>query len=209
MVAILSSVTNPADAVNAALTRVGYKGRFVANLYDGSMAAKVALEIYGQTRDALQRDNDYGFCERNINLTLLKQAPAGGYIPPNSWNGATNPAPPWSYEYAYPTDALKIRSIKSVPMFVQNYDPRPNVFAVDNDNYFTPAQKVILCDVVNAMAVYTGRVTDPTTWEADFTEAFIDALGRRLAPTLANLDAAKFEAAIEGINTKTAAETEG
>ena len=207
--AILTSVTNPADVVNEALTRIGYKGRFVGNLYDGSTAAKIALQIYGQTRDTMQRDNDYGFCERNISLTLLKQAPAAGYFPPNVWSGATNPPPPWMFEYGYPSDCLKVRSVKPVPLFVSNFDPRPNVFAVENDNYFTPAQKVILCDVPSAMAVYTGRVTDPTTWEADFAEAFIDALGRRLAPTLANLDAAKFEAAIEGIETKVAAETEG
>ena len=204
-----TSITSPADAVNIALTRVGYKGRRVGNLYDGSAAAVVALDIYGQTRDAMQRDNDYGFCERNISLTLLKQAPAGGYFPPTAWSGATNPPPPWLYSYTYPQDCLKIRSIKSVPMFVANYDPRPNVFAVENDNYYAPPQKVVLCDVANAMAVYTGRITDPQTWEPDFAEAFVDALGRRLAPTLANLDAAKFEAALEGISSKIAAETEG
>jgi hypothetical protein len=207
--AILSSIQNPADAVNLALTRVGYKGRMVANLYDGSVAAKISLQIYGQTRDALMRDSDYGFCERNLNLVLLKQAPATGYFPPNPWNPATNPPPPWFYEYQYPSDCLKIRSIKPVPLFVQNYDPRPNVFAVENDNNYNPPQKVILCDVQSAMAVYTGRVTDPTTWEADFAEEFIDALGRRLAPSLANMDVAKFEAAIEGIDAKVASETEG
>src|ERR1700678_247930 len=140
--AIITSVSNPADAVNVALTRIGYKGRRIGSLFDGSIAAKTALDLYGQTRDALQRQNDYGFCERNISLTLLKQAPAGGYFPPNAWNGAVNPAPPWSYEYAWPDNALKIRSVKPVPLFVQNYDPRPNVFAVENDNFFAPPQKV-------------------------------------------------------------------
>jgi hypothetical protein len=204
-----TSITSPADAVNLALTRFGYKGRRVGNLFDGSDAASTALDIYGQTRDAMQRDNDYGFCERNVTLTLLKQAPAGGYFPPTAWDGTQNPPPPWFYEYTYPADCLKVRAVKPVPLFVQNYDPRPVVFAVENDNYFTPGRKVILCDVPSAMLVYTGRVTDPTVWEPDFAEAFCDALGRRLAPTLANLDAAKFEAAIEGLQTKNAAETEG
>ena len=38
-----------ADMVNLALRRVGYKLR-VGNLYDGSMAAKMALDVYAQTR---------------------------------------------------------------------------------------------------------------------------------------------------------------
>ncbi len=204
-----TSITSPADAVNLALTRIGYKGRRVGNLFDGSEAASTALDIYGQTRDSMQRDNDYGFCERNLTLTLLKQATAGGYFPPNGWNGTTNPPPPWFFEYAYPDDCLKIRSIKPVPLFVQNFDPRPIVFTIENDRYYTPPRRVILCDVEDAMAVYTGRVTDPTSWDVSFAEAFCDALGRRLAPTLANMDASKFQAAIEGMQTKHAAETEG
>lgn len=186
-------ITSPADVVNLALASIGYKDR-IGSIFEGSMPAKQALDIYSQTRDELLRATDYGFAERNLNLTLLKQAPAGGYFPPNVWNGTNNPPPPWVFSYTYPTDCLKVRSLKQMPLFVMDFDPQPNVFAIENDNYFTPARKVILCNVPSAMLVYTGQVTDPTTWESDFIEEFADELGRRLAPTLANMDAAKFAA---------------
>ena len=192
-----TSIQSPADAVNIALTRVGYKGRRVGNLYDGSAAAIVALDIYGQTRDAMQRDNDYGFCERNISLTLLKQAPAGGYFPPTAWSGATNPPPPWLFSYAYPSDALKIRAIKRQPAFIPNYDPRYNRYSIDNDIGFSPPVKVILTDIPNAIIVYTGQITDPNEWDDGFLEVFADALGKALGPVLMGLDAFKIAAASE------------
>ena len=189
-------VKSPADMVNMGLRRIGYKLR-VGSLYDGSNAAKVALDIYSQTRDELFAASDYGFCERNVNLTLLKSAPANGYFPPNNWNPATNPPPPWLFEYTYPADCLKVRAVKPQPTFVLDPDPQPWVFAVENDVGYDPPAKVILCNVANALLVYTGQVTDPLDWEPGFVEEFAAALAERLAPQLANLDAAKLEAADE------------
>lgn len=203
-----SVITSPADVVNLALSRVGYTDR-VGSIYEGSKAAKLAIDIYSETRDALLREEDYGFAERNIAAALLKSAPAGGYFPPNNWNGANNPPPPWQFTYTYPDDCLKVRSVKPMAFFVQNFDPQPNVFAIQNDNFFTPTRKVILCNVPNAMLVYTGQVTDPTVWEADFIEEFAAALARRLAPILANVDMAKFEAADQAQAEATAVKTEG
>jgi hypothetical protein len=201
-------ITNPADVVNLAMVKLGRNER-VGSLYEGSKWAKAALSIYGQTRDALLRAADYGFSERNVNATPLKQAPAGGYTPQNPWNGANNPPPPWVYEYQYPSDALKIRSVKPIPIFVMNFDPQPKVFAIENDNSFTPAQKVILCNVPNAQLVYTAQVTDPTTWEVDFVDEFADALARGMALALANMETAKFVAAEEGQAVATAMAEEG
>jgi hypothetical protein len=201
-------ITSPADMLNLSLARIGKK-EFIGNLFEGSEAARVALRIYSETRDEMLRAFDWGFAERNANLTLLKFAPAGGYFPPNAWNPANNPPPPWAFEYVYPSDCLKIRSVKPVPLFVQNFDPQPNVFAIQNDNTFVPAQKVILCNVPSAMMVYTGQVTDPQTWEADFIDAFAGKLGLRLAPALANMDAAKFEASDAAQSTATAEMEQG
>ncbi len=201
------TVTSPADAVNAALVRIGYKIN-IGSLYDGSNAAQKALDIYGQTRDELLRQNDWGFAERNVALTLLKSAPTA-YVPPTSWDGTLYPAIPYRFEYAYPTDALKVRAIKPTPIFIPDYDPQPFVYSIANDNYYTPARKVILCMVPAALLVYTGQVTDPLTWESDFTEAFIDALGRRLAPSLASLDVVKIQAQAEGISLATAEMNQG
>lgn len=187
---MVASVSSPADLANVALTRMGYKLR-VGSLYDGSLAAKKILDVYAQTRDAMLRSFDWGFAERNVALALLKQAPAGGYVLPGSWNPATNPPPPWLFEYAYPGDALKVRSVKPVPIFVPNFDPQPHVFDIANDNNYSPAQRVILCNVPASVMVYTAQVTDPATWDVGFTNDFAAELAKVLGPALVGIDSTK------------------
>lgn len=190
-----ASIQNPADIVNLALVRVGFDGR-IGNLYDGSKASKAALTIYGQTRDDLLYNGDYDFAERSTTLTLLKQAPDTGYIPPVAWS-STYPALPWFFEYGFPDDCLRVRAVKPTPLFVPNFSPQHNIYTIDNDNSFTPAQRVILCNVPAAILTYVGRVTDPTTMDVAFVEELAAALGRRLAPVLVGLDAAKMAASDE------------
>jgi len=198
-------ITSPEDIINLTLSRIGYKGR-IGSIWDGLFASKKFLDIYSQTRDELLRLGDWGFAERNVNMNLLKSAPAYGYIPPVTWNN-TYPPPPWFFEYEYPSDCLKVRSIKFSPIFIINYDPQYNNFAIENDQAYSPPKKVILSNVPNAILVYTAQVTDPTSWEADFIEAFSSALGRRIAPVLMGLESAKMEVADETAS-KTQAENE-
>ncbi len=195
------SLQSPEDVVNNALVRSGYKMR-IGSLYDGSAASKCALDIYGQTRDELLRSADWGFAERDVALTLLKTAPAGGYVSPIVWS-STYPILPWRYEYAYPADALKVRSVRRTTFFLPDYDPKPNVWRVANDQSVNA--QVILCNVASAILVYTGQVTDPLAWEPSFTETLCASLARRLGPALVNLDAAKVEAGDE-VATKQMAE---
>jgi len=203
-----TSVTSPADVVNLALVRIGHTWR-VGNLYDGSKGASLALDIYGQTRDQLIRDGQWGFARRDIALTLQKSAPAGGYFPPNLWSRAANPPPNWLYQYAYPDDCLKVRSVRPAPTFSPSFDPQPHVFDTPNDPTLTPPVKVLVCNVPNALCTYAGRITDPSQWEASFTEALAAELGRRLAPALANLDTAKLEASDDQIENAVADMTQG
>ncbi len=191
-------VTSPADLVNVALAKIGYKKR-VGNLFDGSDAGQQALDIYGQTRDEVLREVDYDFAMRTVALTQLKAAPPGGYFPPNAWNPATNPPMGFNFEYAFPDDALKIRSVKPAALFLYNPDPQFSPFQIANDNAFTPARRVILCNVPSAIGTYTGQVTDLATWDVAAVEAFAAALARRLAPALASLEAAKVEMSDEAM----------
>jgi hypothetical protein len=206
----ITSVKNAADAINVALVRIGWKGGDIGTLYEGSPAAQAALDIYGQTRDALLRQSDWDFAQRTVTLALLKSAPAGGYNPTFSpWDPATNPPPPWLYEFGYPDDCIKVRSIKPVPIFVPNFDPLPNVFSIANDDNYTPAREVILGNVPGAICTYTARVTDPTTWAPDFTDTLIGELCTGLAPTLTGLDAAKLGAAEAGASMNAARMEQG
>jgi hypothetical protein len=197
--------TSPEDVINDALARLGYPMR-IGSIYEGSKVSKKALDIYSQTRDQLLRGGDWEFAERNIPMVLLKQAPPYGYIPPIVWDPTLYPPVEWVYEYEYPDDCLEVRSIKKPPIYPIDYDPQPIVFSVENDNAYTPAKKVILCNVKNGILTYTGQITDPTTWEPNFTEAFSSALGRRLGPGLVGLEGAKMAAADE-INATDMAET--
>src|SRR5271169_62339 len=96
-------IQNPEDVINLALIRIGKKDS-IGSIYEGSEAAKIALRIYSETRDEMLRSFDWGFAERNINLTLLKFAPPNGYFPPNAWDPTQNPPPPWQFEYGYADD---------------------------------------------------------------------------------------------------------
>lgn len=202
-----ATILTPADVINLALARIGFKGR-VGSLYDGSLSAKKALDVYGQTRDQLIRAGQWDFAERIAAGTLIKSAPLGGYNPATPWT-SIYPGLPWLFSYAYPDDCLKVRSVRPTPLFIPNFDPQFNVFSIDNDNSFAPAQRVILCNVPAAIITYAGQVTDPTTWDADFIEALAAALGRRLAPALVGLDAAKLEISDEEAEANLAAQQQG
>lgn len=191
-----TTISTPAQVVNLALTKIGYKMR-VANLFDGSEAAKRALDIYGAARDRVLYDGDWDFAERSVQAVLLKQAPT---IPPNyivkPWTTAY-PSLPWYYEYAYPPDCLKVRSVKRLPAFIPNYDPRYNNFSVDNDIGYSPPRKVILTNVPNAIIVYTGQITNPYQWNEAFLDTFTDELGKALGPVLTGIDSFKLAEANE------------
>lgn len=203
----MATITSPEDIVNLALARIGFKAR-IGSLYDGSAASKKSLDLYGQTRDELIREGEWEFAERIVTGALVKQAPAGGYVV-TPWNGAVHPDLPWLYSYAYPTDCIKVRSVRQTPMFIPNFDPQHNVFSLGNDTGGASPVRVILCNVQNALITYAGRVTDPTTWDSDFTEAFAAALGRRLAPVLVGLDAAKLEISDEQMEDQLAEREKG
>lgn len=202
-------ITTVEDVVNLALGRIGYDGR-IGSIYEGSRAAKKSLDIYGQTRDDMLRDSNWPFASRTITATLLKSAPAGGYIPPNGWNPANHPPQPWSFEYEYPSDCLEARACKPSALFVPNFAPQYYPFAVANDANYTPARRVILSNVASALLIYCAQVTDPSQWPPDFIEAFAAALGQRLAPDLMkSLDMAKLEAADSAAETAEADRRQG
>lgn len=183
-----ASLQSPADIVNAALAGLKYPLR-VGDLYDGTPAAKKALDIYAQARDALLRYSDWGFPRGDLTLTLLKSAPLTGYNPPVGWNPVANPPLPYLYEYAYPADCLMLRSIRPTPIFLPEFVPRPYVFEIANDNVPISGQsaapgRVILCYCANAIGTYCRQVTDMTQWDVGFVDALIRDLQARLGPAL-------------------------
>lgn len=201
-------LTSPEDIVNNALSRIGFKQR-IGSMYEGSAAAKVALDIYGQTRDDLLREGDWGFASEQVTLTLLKSEPAGGYAG-ITWTRALYPPLGWKYEYAYPSNCLKVRSLRGTPLFQPEYDPQPVLFDTPNDSAYTASVKTIVTNLsAPAQATITLQVTNPANWEPTFVEAMIATLARKLAPTLSTMQAEQAEAAEERATTEIATVTQG
>jgi hypothetical protein len=176
-----SDVMSPENLVNQALDKIGYP-QSIASLYEGSRAAQVAVRIYSQTRDELLRAGDFPFARQRYVLTLLKTAPPGGYGA-TGWTTAYPPVP-WVYEYAYPTNALDVRSVRPVPTIIPDNNPFYSRFVVTTDPTVTP-QKVIVTNLgPSAQAVITAQIVDPTQWEAVFVDQFIDALAMELQQAL-------------------------
>lgn len=173
----MSSVTSVTEIVNQALDRVGYP-QTIGDIREGTKQARLALEIYGQTRDQLLRQSDWGFAEKIAAAALSGQAA---------------PAP-WSIEYAYPADCIRLRNLFNASYLADKNNPLPMLYTVASD---TVAGKVILCDAAGATLVYTAQIVNPAKWEPLFVENLVLALGERLAPALAALGAGKAAVAAE------------
>jgi hypothetical protein len=144
------------------------------------------------------------------NLSLICSAPG---TPENPSAGSSTwqkgiPAPPWSYEYSYPSDCL--RPVYVVPQFTTGFtsgvpittavtggapafwNGPPVRFKVAIDQIGpkgTPDsqgqdQRVILTNQEQAILAYVKRVTDPDVWDDQFQQALVSALAGRLVISL-------------------------
>jgi hypothetical protein len=163
------------DILNAALRRCSYPTP-IGNIYEGSRASRVALDFYGQVRDSLFGEFDWSFIQQEVDLGApIKTAPPSGYgITP--WNPVNNPPPPWIYEFAYPANCIRVRSVRPLPLFIPEPMPRVNIFQAIYDAQL--AARVIVTNLSRPLAIISARVTDPTEWQ---DQNFIDSLIERLA----------------------------
>ena len=154
------------DLVNMALDQIGWPGH-IGTIYEGSPAARVALEVYGITRDTLIEQGDWPFAMAEVALI------ANGQTPPT----------PWAYEYAYPSDCLRVRNVKPGPLTggTVDYNPQPQLFRPSFDLRTSPPARMILANVSPAILVYNARVTNPASWEPGFVSALVSALAARMA----------------------------
>ena len=99
----VSYLTTPADICNEALDFVGApEEAILGDINDGTRVAETARRNYGQAVRRLLRTAPWDFARKHAKLTLLGDSTT------------TSPAPgvsayveaPWSYAYAWPTDAI-------------------------------------------------------------------------------------------------------
>lgn len=179
----MTTVSSPEEVCNLALDAIGYPQVIGSLLTDGTQVSRIGLRIYSQTRDELLNDLDWGFARQTVVMTLLKTAPVTGYGILQPWN-TTFPPIPWIYEYAYPANCITMRSVRPAPLGLMEYDPKPNIFVIANDQALNA--KVVLTNLANATAVYTGQVVDANQWDDSlFVDALVQRLARKFAPALA------------------------
>ena len=179
---------NIESIINQALM-LARRDRRIADIFEGSEEAIIALELYGQTRDELLDQQDWSCSRRTAPLDLLKgPPPAGGFTPATPWSNVYA-APGFLYEYAYPTDCLDLRAILQQPGAMPDTDPVPTSWRVDNDAAPNvsgdppvasgPPARVIYCNTTNALAVYRAQITDPTQYDNGLTAAIIESLAEK------------------------------
>lgn len=198
-------MTSRTDIANRALAAIGTRSQ-IASLSEQSNEAINASIWIDTCRRQLLRMAPWNSC-RNFNaLTLICAAPG---TPENPTAGTVmwqkgQPPPPWSYEYAYPSDC--VRPVFIVPQYNTGFAPGvpittavtggapafwmgpPCKFAVGIDQVVngTPAVggpdvKVIWTNQEFAILAYCKDVTDPGVMDDQLQEAWAMFLAAKLA----------------------------
>lgn len=131
--------------------------------------------LYGPVRDLLVREINPEFSRITIAGVSTEVVP---------------PVAPWSYEYIYPVDGLRIRQVRpplSGPgALADPNDPLPVRAAIAYDSRAPLTnQKVVLTNQQNALIVYSSNLPPESYWDADFAEAMARRLGNYFAMALA------------------------
>lgn len=152
---------------------------------DQTQAGKACRQFYVLARDEAFGDYPWNFCTMTAALA----------------NPIENPTTKWSFSYTYPSDCLMLRRI--IPI-VQTANTDPNSTIASNALFLgtsSPKQDsaqsliqfeiqagLVYTDAENAVAEYTYRNTDETTWPAKFVMGFSMLLASYLAPRLTDGD---------------------
>lgn len=191
-------MTAVVDLANRALNSIGTRSQ-ITSLTEDSNEAKSANLWFDQLRDELLRMAPWN-CATNYNtIEVLKAAPGTPENPTQGttvWDKATQPPPPWAYEYAYPSNCLRalwivpqfntgfasgIPITTAVTGFPSYWNGPPVRFkrAIDQDAHGNDIN-VILTNQQQAILVYIKEVTNPDVWDVQFQQAFVAALAARL-----------------------------
>jgi hypothetical protein len=192
-------MTSEVEICNRALSKIGTRST-IASLTEDSQEAHQCNILYTPTRDETLGMAFWNFGRKTTNLGLVKSAPGTPTNPsPAGWNGTWSddfPAPPWLYEYTYPSDCIQMRYIGGqltsafvgdVPIFgsavtaAPQWTNVPVMFIISTDLVSGNQASVILTNQYQAIGTYTMRITNPDLFGAQFTEALVAALAGKLA----------------------------
>ena len=180
---------------NRALGAVGTRTT-ITSINDGSNEANICALYYDTTRQELLRAALWNCARKSLPLTLYKAQPGTPENPTSgtvTWVPATQPIPPWIYEYYNPPDCLRMQMILpqinttltgTTPLFsvasgVAVINPYPGAvgfkMAYDTDSQGNPIE-VILTNQSQAIGTYTLDQQATNIFDSQFEAALVAAL---------------------------------
>lgn len=163
---------------NQALDIMGYK-RHIGSIWDGTRAARVALNCWAETRDALLIHRRPDWATQDLPLNVLKTAPNYALT---TWNPALHPEIPWLYEYVIPDECLVPLSMKLRPSSLPIWRPRDVRFRLSLE--FGSNTYTLLGNDPAPVLTCVNTVHNPDIWHQDFTEAMIETLAKKFEAAL-------------------------
>lgn len=173
-------MTTEVDIANMALGAVGARST-IASFTDNTKESNTCSLFFTPVVRAMLRQVEWGWARKQVSLTLLADATAGGTVPT-----------PWTYKYAYPSDCAKFRFM--VPMY-QSVQPSTQVpgtpvtpiyrgpavkwiMNADTDAQGSPI-RTLLTNQMQAIGVYT-YYAPVTMWDDMFIDAVVGALSAKI-----------------------------
>ncbi|MGA2937291.1 MAG: hypothetical protein ABSF52_09365 [Syntrophobacteraceae bacterium] len=207
------------DICNRALSVIGTRSS-IASMTEANPEAEACTTHFEAATRALLRLAPWSFARYQANLALIA---AAGNTPENPNNTPPFPPVPWTYEYAWPQDCVRLRQVKPpyyppgetpensglvlMPGFYQapmnmpfGFNNRPSYqIGLDYDANGNQI-KVIMSYIEDAIIIYTALVDNPNLWDDEFSEAMVFMLASHLVGALIGdkqMDKALYEKAAQ------------
>lgn len=139
----------------------------IASLTEKSKEAQACLAFYESTRDEVLRDFVWPFATKFVALAKV----------------ADQPTVEWLYSYRMPTDKIYFRRILNGGSRFETQDSRISFRVLSDDT-----GELVYTDLLDPVAEYTFRVTDPVKFPADFVRALTLRIAGFIAPRVTGGD---------------------
>jgi len=180
---------------NQALDAIGHK-RHIDSIWEGTPEARIALNTWSDTRDALLMIVRPDFSVWDDPLQVFKAAPPY-YDDIRLWT-PDDPDLPWRYEYKLPDSCLVPLAIKPRPSYLPVWRPHWARFRIKGSQ--SAADYVLLGDDPAPVLTCVHSVVDVRVWHNDFIEQMVRTLAKKFQVVLGEGPPAKEKA--DGDNTR-------
>jgi hypothetical protein len=155
----------------------------------------IQLKInFDSVRDVILRSAPWDFAKRDITLSMLKAAPGTPENPGSVtvWDPVTHPPLGWLYSYSYPSQAVRVRYLKTQPGYSGKESSVITRFSRGGDEDLSGNDiVVILANIPSAIACYTKVIANPELWDSQFENAFTAGLAASVCMVLTGKESLK------------------